>query len=224
MNQARKFLEERMNLFLTDPLEIEVIATAGFGVSYRNVLKESNEAYRAYHKEMLQNKDHLGVFDDYAKFVAPQWFQDVTWVCSMHQDQRLLGLRYFDQAEIVFLTNSEFDLLKPLAMQENRLIDRRMGPEQERYNEKTRKEMKSFYDFAYKKHVDNKPASLAKHKEITGGTTNSQTTNVAWGYMQKFQDRIREINRDQAFGFVNKPTLDNVIPLPLNEARNQNIM
>ena len=222
MDAARKFLEEKINLFLTDPLEVEVVSTAGFGVSYRDVLNESNEAYRKYHKKMLQNADHLGVFDDYAKLVAPQWFQDVTWVCSMHQDQRLLGLRYFEQAEIAFLTTSEFDLLKPLAMQENRLIDRRMGPEQERYNEKTRKEMKSFYEHTIKWHVGRKPASFAQHKEITGGKIYAHTTNVAWGNVQRLRDRIRKINRDQTFGFVNEPTLDNVIPL--EEVRNQNIV
>jgi hypothetical protein len=222
MNQARKFLEERINLFLTNPLEVEVITVTNLKVSYRNATSKENKAYQEYHKKMFRNKQHLGAFDDYALMVAPQIFDDLSWMCTMHQDQRLLGLRYFDQLEITFLTDAEFLLIKPLAMQEKRLIDRRMGPEQERYNEKTRKEMQSLYDFALQTHESEKGTNAKMHKDITGGTTNSQTTNVAWGYMKKFQDRIREINRDQAFGFVNKPSLDNVIAF--EKARNQNIV
>tara|TARA_A100000172_G_scaffold77971_1_gene62970 strand:+ start:434 stop:1099 length:666 start_codon:yes stop_codon:yes gene_type:complete len=221
MEKARKFLEKKINLFLTEPLNVEVISTSGYKVSYRNVI---SEAYKAYHKQFLRHKDHHDAFNDYVKMVCPSFFDQLTWSCTMHQDQRQLVMKYHDQIEINFLTYKEFSLLKPLAMQEKRLVDRRMGPEQKRFNKKTRKEMKLLYDWAYEAHEGKKPSASAKHKEITGGTTNSQTTNVAWGYMKRFQDRIRAINRDQTFGFVNKPTLDNVIPLPSNEVRNQNIM
>tara|TARA_R100000234_G_C4964743_1_gene163404 strand:- start:145 stop:810 length:666 start_codon:yes stop_codon:yes gene_type:complete len=221
MDFARKFLEDRINQFFTDPLEVEVVSTSGYEVSYRNVL---SEAYKEYHKRFLLDKDHYDAFNDYVSMVCPNWFDKLTWNCSMHQDQRLLILKYYNQVEITFLNTPEFLLLKPLAMRERRLIDRRMGPEQEHFNKKTRKEMKWLHDFASQTHESDKGANAKMHKHITGGTTNSQTTNVAWGYMKRFQDRIREINADQTFGFVNKPTLDNVIPLPVNEARNQNIM
>tara|TARA_A100000172_G_scaffold21643_1_gene12290 strand:- start:187 stop:855 length:669 start_codon:yes stop_codon:yes gene_type:complete len=222
MQKARKFLTERVNTFLTDPLEVEVISVTNHKVSYRNVTSEENKAYHEHHKQMLKDEQHLGAHDDYALLLAPKCFDDLTWMCTMHQDQRLLGIKYFDHIEITFLTYAEFLLIKPLAMQEKRLIDRRMGPEQTHIDAKTRNEMQSLYNFASRTHESKKGRNSKMHKNITGGTTNSQTTNVAWGYMKKFQDRIRQINRHQTFGFVNETTLDNVIDL--NVARNQNIM
>ena len=89
MNQARKFLEERINLFFTDPLKVEVVSTSGYEVSYRNVL---SQAYKAYHKQFLRNEHHHETFVDYVSIVCPNWFDKLTWNLSMHQDQRLLIL------------------------------------------------------------------------------------------------------------------------------------
>ena len=214
MQKARKFLTERVNAFLTQPKEIEVMSCTGWEVSYRG---ETTEEYKKHHMAFLKNHTHQDAFNDFLKYAAPSWYDDIAWHVTLHQDQRMLVLKYGLQLEVYFLNQPEFLLLKPLAVKENRLIDRRQGPEADVWTEASTKAASELYKLAAQ-------ATEEQQKEINGGEEAMKNVRFFknWGYLGVYQRVMRQVNKGQNFGFVNETTLDNVIPF--NEAKNQIIM